>query len=127
MECEMTTEYTLATLLLAALMVPNAAFAACSHSTKITNDSTSEMRFVELKSAVTPPTLFKKQWTGERVIQPGATGTINWTSDWSCTSSTGANHWDVKLKRKDGNVHYCGNLSQSQGVSVKFPDLCFPN
>jgi hypothetical protein len=120
---------TLATAVLAALMMPNAAFAKCSHSTKITNDSGYEMRFVELKSAVTPPTLFKKQWTGERVIKPGSTGTINWTSDWNCTDGgTGAaNHWDVKLKRKDGNVHYCGNLSQSQGVTVKGRDLCFPN
>lgn len=53
-------------VLLSTLLAPNVAFSKCSHSTKITNDSASEMRFVELKSAVTPPTIFKKQWTGEK-------------------------------------------------------------
>ena len=125
----MTKTLTLMTLLLAALVVPGAAFAKCSHSTSITNNSGIVLRFVELKSAVSPPTLFKKQWTGERVIQPGATGTINWTSDWNCVDSgTGAaNHWDVKFIRKNGETHYCGNLSQSQDVTVNTPDLCFAN
>lgn len=120
---------TLAAAALAALCLPMAAQAKCSHTTVITNGSSIVLRFVELKSAVSPPTIFKKQWSGERVIQPGATATINWTSDWNCVDSgTGqANHWDVKFIRKNGEVHYCGYLSQGQDVRVDTPDLCYPN
>lgn len=104
------------------------AFASCSQSTKIKNDSNITLTFVELKSAVSPPTLFKSQWKGSRVIAPGGSATIGWTSDYACVdASTGQpNHWDVKLIRKDKTQHYCGGMAQSQDVSVKRPDLCFP-
>jgi hypothetical protein len=116
-----------ATPLVAALFDAHPALASCSHSTQITNDSSTTLTFVELKSAVTPPTFFKKQWTGTRAIAPGATGTINWTSDWACTSSSGPNTWSVKFYRSNGNVHNCGNLGASQAVRVTTPNLCFPN
>lgn len=110
---------------LAACAAPGAVFAACSHSTDITNDSNVTMRIVELKSSYSPP-FFDSQWTGTRVIAPGATGTINWTSDLDCTDDSGvANHWDVKLYRANGQVHYCGNLSWSEPVSIEAPDLCY--
>ena len=48
------------------------------------------------------------------------------TSDLDCTDdSNGPNHWDVKLFRANGQVHYCGNLSESEPVSIDAPDLCF--
>lgn len=62
------------------------------------------------------------------MIAPGATGSISWTSDLDCTDGSGVNnHWDVKLIRNNGNVHYCGNLSPGQDVTVNTPDLCFPD
>ena len=110
---------------LAACVVPGIASAACSHSTEITNNSNVTMRIVELKSSYSAP-FFKSQWTGLRVIQSGATGTINWTSDLDCTDAANVpNHWDVKLYRSNGQVHYCGNLSESEPVSIEAPDLCF--
>lgn len=104
---------------------PAIAGGKCSQQTTIHNDSGITLRFVELKSAVTPPTLFKSQWTGEKDIAPGASATINWTSDFACTNNGVANHWDVKFFRKDGTEHRCGGLSQSQDVRVDTPDLCF--
>lgn len=118
---------TAATALLAALGAPPPASAKCSQLTSVKNDSNTTLRFSELKSSYSPP-VFKSQWTGSRVIAPGATATISWTSDLNCTDASGvANHWEVKLFRNNGQVHYCGNLSQSQGVKVNTPDLCFPN
>jgi opacity protein-like surface antigen len=115
----------LLTAVLAALAAPGAVFAACSHSTDITNNSGTTLRIVELKSSYSPP-FFESQWTGTRVIAPGATGTINWTSDLDCTDASGVpNHWDVKFFRANGHVHYCGHLSQSEPVSLDTPDLCF--
>ena len=110
---------------LAACVAPGIASAACSHSTEITNNSNVTMRIVELKSSYSPP-FFESQWTGLRVIAPGARGTINWTSDLDCTDDSNVpNHWDVKLYRANGQVHYCGNLSESEPVSIDAPDLCF--
>lgn len=109
-----------------ALALPQLSVAACSHNTKITNTSKVTMHVIELKSAVVPP-LFKSQWTGDRTIAPGASSTIGWTSDFSCTDNGAPNVFDVKLIRKDGNTHYCGGLVQSQGVKVDTPDLCFLN
>jgi hypothetical protein len=110
---------------LCALSLTGLASAACSHSTDITNNSGITLRFVELKSSYAAP-VFKSQWTGLRTIAPGATETINWTSDLDCTDASGVpNHFDVKLSRSIGNVHYCGNLVQSEAVSVDTPDLCF--
>jgi hypothetical protein len=116
-------------LLLLGSLASGAAQAKCSHETTITNSSGIVLRIVELKSAVSPPTIYKKQWSGERAIQPGGTTTINWTSDWNCIDGgTGQpNHWDVKFFRKDGTVHHCGGLAQSQDVRINTPDLCFPN
>jgi hypothetical protein len=119
------------TLLLAAalgaLTLPQLAGAACSHSTEIRNNSSITMHLVELKSSYSPP-FFKSQWTGDRVIAPGATGTISWTSDLNCTDASGVqNFFDVKLVRKNGNTHYCGRLVPSQGVKIDAPDLCFPS
>ena len=113
--------------LLVALAAPNPASAACSHVTNIKNDSGVTLRFAELKSSSSPP-VFKSQWTGSRVIAPGATGTISWTSDLNCTDSSGVdNHWEVKFIRNIGTVHYCGNLGPGQDVKVDTPDLCVPN
>lgn len=112
--------------LVAALAAPMPADAACSHNTRITNGSSITLRFAELKSSYAQP-VFKSQWSGERVIAPGATATIKWTSDLDCTDGLGVdNHWDVKLFRNNGNVHYCGRLRQGQDVRVDTPDLCFP-
>jgi len=116
-----------ATTLLMSLAALNSASAACSHDTEIQNNSGITLRFSELKSSYSPP-FFKSQWTGLRVIAPGATGTISWTSDLSCTDASGVdNHWDVKFIRNNGNVHYCGYLSPGQDVTANTPDLCFPN
>ena len=113
------------TAALSALAAPGLVFAACSHSTDITNDSNVTLRIVELKSSYSPP-FFESQWTGLRVIQPNATGTINWTSDLDCTDASGVpNHWDVKLYRANGQVHYCGHLAQSQSVTLDAPDICW--
>mgnify|MGYP001263648935 CR=1 FL=1 len=109
------------------LVLPELVFAACSHNTQIYNDSSGTLRIVELKSASSPP-VFKTQWTGNRVIAPGATGTISWTSDLNCADGTGAlNVFDVKLIRKIGMTHYCSRLVQSQGVTLNTPDHCFAN
>lgn len=119
-----------ATALLIALATLNPAFAAgkCSQTTHITNNSGIRLEFSELKSSSSPP-FFQSQWTGSRVIAPGATGTINWTSDLGCNDpSTGkSNQWDVKLIRANKIVHYCGQMIQSQSVRVDTPDLCFPS
>jgi hypothetical protein len=32
---------------------------------------------------------------------------------------------NVKFFRANGQVHYCGHLSQSEPVSLDTPDLCF--
>jgi hypothetical protein len=112
---------------LSAFASPQFAGAACSHRTEIRNDSSITMHLVELKSSYSPP-FFKSQWTGDRVIAPGATGTISWTSDLNCTDASGVqNVFDVKLFRKNGNTHYCGRLVQSQSVRIDAPDLCFTN
>jgi hypothetical protein len=109
---------------LAALAAPGAVFAACSHSTDITNDSNVTLRIVELKSSYSPP-FFESQWTGLRVIAPNATETINWTSDLNCTDDSGVkNYWDVKLYRANGMVHYCSRLERSQPVELDAPDIC---
>jgi hypothetical protein len=115
----------LVTASLGALSLPGVASAACSHSTQITNDSGATLRFVELKSSYAAP-FFKSQWTGLRTIAPGATGTINWTSDLDCEDDSGVpNHFDVKLIRSIGKEHYCDNLDRSEAVRVNTPDLCF--
>jgi len=110
----------------ASLAAPQVVFGACSHSTDITNNGGGTLRFVELKASYSPP-FFKSQWTGLVVIPAGQTRTINWTSDLDCTDASGVpNHWDVKLIRSIGSVHYCGNLEESQPVEVDTPELCFP-
>ena len=119
------------TLLLAAAMtaltLPGLASAACSHTTEIRNDSDITLRLVELKSSYAPP-VFKSQWTGTRVIAPGDTGTISWTSDLNCEDGSGvSNVFDVKLVRQNGKTHYCSRLVQSQSVKIDTPDLCFKN
>ena len=107
--------------------VSDATLAACSHETQIKNNSATTLRFAELKSSSSPP-VFKSQWTGSRVIAPGATGTISWTSDLSCTDGSGVdNDWDVKFYRNNGQVHYCSRLRPGQDVKVDTPDLCFPD
>jgi hypothetical protein len=112
---------------LSALTLPGLASAACSNTTQIHNDSSITLRIVELKSSYSPP-FFKSQWTGDRVIAPGATGTISWTSDLNCTDALGVpNVFDVKLVRKQGATHYCSRLVQSQAVTIDTPDLCFAN
>jgi hypothetical protein len=112
---------------LSALTLPELASAACSHNTEIRNDSSTTLRLVELKSSYSPP-FFKSQWTGNRVIAAGATGTISWTSDLNCTDASGVpNVFDVKLVRQNGGSHYCSRLVQSQGVRIDTPELCFPN
>lgn len=114
-----------AAALLTALAAPHAALAACSHATKITNLSGGTLRFAELTSSSSPP-VFKSQWKGSRVIAPGSSGTISWTSDLNCTDDSGVeNHWDVKLIRNIGTVHYCSQLRPGQNVKVNTPDLCF--
>jgi hypothetical protein len=115
---------------MSALTLPGFAFAdgKCSHSTKIRNNANVTFRMVELKSAIAPPILFKSQWTGNRVIKPGASTTILWTSDFACNNSSGVpNAFDVKLFRKEGEAHYCGGLTPNQGESVTLnaPDICF--
>jgi hypothetical protein len=111
---------------MSALLVPKLVFGACSHQTAIHNDSNVTLRFVELKSSYAAP-FFKSQWKGTRVIAPGATGTIAWTSDLNCTDASGApNTFDIKLVRQIGTTHYCGHLGPSQSVTVQAPDLCFP-
>ena len=115
-----------AAALMAALTTPNWAEAACSQTTSIENKSGITLRFSELKSSSSAP-FFESQWTGSRDIASGATGKISWTSDLNCTDALGVeNHWDIKLFRENGNVHYCGHLTPSQGVTVNNPDLCFP-
>jgi hypothetical protein len=115
----------IATMVLGVLATPALVHASCSHSTDITNDSNTTLRIVELKSSYSPP-FFDSQWTGTRVIAPHTTETINWTSDLDCTDDSGVqNHWDVKLYRANGQVHYCGNLARSEAVSINTPDLCF--
>jgi hypothetical protein len=115
-----------AALLVTLLTLPPAV-AACSHRTTIKNNSGITLRFAELKSSYAQP-FFKTQWTGSRVIASGASGTIAWTSDLDCTDASGVgNHWDVKLIRNNGKVHYCGNLGAGQDVKVDTPDLCFLN
>ena len=115
----------LLTALMATLAAPGMVFAACSHNTDITNNSSITLRIVELKSSYAAP-FFKSQWTGLRTIAPGATETIGWTSDLDCVDPSGVpNHWDVKLIRANGLTHYCGYLVQSQPVSIDTPDLCF--
>ena len=110
-----------------ALVLPNLVFGACSHSTEITNDSSVTMRVVEIKSSSSPP-VFKSQWTGNRVIAQGATGTISWTSDLDCEDGSGvANILDVKFIRKIGQTHYCSGMEQSQSVRLDAPDICFKN
>jgi hypothetical protein len=122
----MTKSLTSAVALIATLAMPYLAEAACSQTTSIENKSGITLRFTELKSSSSAP-FFKSQWTGSRVIASGATGKISWTSDLNCTDALGTeNHWDIKLFRKDGNVHYCGHLTAGQDVSVNTPDLCFP-
>ena len=112
---------------LSALTLPELAAAACSHTTEIRNDSSITLRLVELKSSYSAP-FFKSQWTGSRVIAPGATGTIAWTSDLNCTDASGVpNVFDVKLVRQNGSTHYCSRLVQSQGVKIDTPELCFAN
>lgn len=109
---------------LCSLCLPGLASAACSQSTDITNLSNVTLRFVELKSSYSPP-FFKSQWTGLRTIAPGATETINWTSDLNCNDASGVpNVFDIKLYRSIGKVHYCGRLEPNQAVSVDAPDLC---
>jgi hypothetical protein len=116
-----------ATALLMGLYTLSSAFAACSQETKIKNNSGITLRFSELKSSSSAP-FFKSQWTGSRVIASGATGTISWTSDLNCTDALGVqNHWDIKLIRDNGNVHYCSYLLPGQDVKVNTPDLCFPD
>lgn len=110
-----------------ALVLPNPVFAACSHSTEITNDSAVTMRVVEIKSSSSPP-FFKSQWTGSRVIAPRATGTIGWTSDLDCEDGFGdPTVLDVKFIRKIGQTHECSGMGQSQAVSLEAPNLCFRN
>jgi hypothetical protein len=112
---------------MSALILPKLVFGACSHKTEIRNNSNVTFRFVELKSSSSLP-FFKSQWKGTRVIAPGATGTISWTSDVNCTDGSGVpNTFDVKLIRQIGMTHYCSRLVQSQSVTVNAPDLCFPN
>lgn len=118
---------TSAAALIIATTALNPAFGACSHQTKIKNNSSITLRFAELKSSYSPP-FFKSQWTGSRVIPAGDTGTISWTSDLNCTDASGVdNYWDVKLIRNNGKVHYCGHLGPGQDVKVDTPDLCYPN
>jgi hypothetical protein len=115
-----------AIVLLAGLTALSPAFAKCSHETKITNGSGIMLTLSELKSS--SEGIFKSQWKGSRVIKSGATGTINWTSDANCKDNLeNPNHWDIKLIRKNGEVHFCGGLAQSQPVRVNTPDLCFLN
>jgi hypothetical protein len=115
----------LATAVLIACATPGLAFATCSHSTDITNDSNVTMRIVELKSSSSPP-VWKSQWVGFLAIAPNATETIEWTSDLDCEDGAGVeNQWDVKLYRSIGKVHYCDNLSPSEPISINAPDLCF--
>ncbi len=110
-----------------ALLLPNLVFAACSHSTEITNDSSVTMRVVEIKSSSSPP-FFKSQWIGNRVVAPGASGTISWTSDLDCEDGFGVpNVLDVKFIRKIGQTHYCSGMEQSQAVRLDAPDICFKN
>src|SRR5262245_6381411 len=114
------------TVVVSGLALPAIGFAACSHSTDITNNSNTVLKIVELRSASAAP-FFKTQWTGLRTIQPGDTETIQWTSDLNCTDALGTpNHWDVKLYRQNGNVHYCSYMSESQPVELDVPDLCYP-
>ena len=113
-----------------ALILPELAIADghCSHATKIRNDSNVAFQIVELKSAIAPPILFKSQWSGNRAIAPGASTTINWTSDFACNNSNGdPNAFDIKLIRKIGETHYCGGLIPNLGESVALnaPDICF--
>ena len=112
---------------LSALALPELASATCSHTTAIRNDASTTLRLVELKSSYSPP-VFKSQWTGNRAIAPGATGTISWTSDLNCKDGSGvSNVFDVKLVRQNGSTHYCSGLVQSQGVRIDTPELCFAN
>ncbi len=112
---------------MAVLVLPKLVLAACSHNTQIRNDSSVTLRIVEIKSSSSPP-FFKSQWTGNRAIAPGATGTIGWTSDLNCFDASGVpNVFDVKFIRKTGATHSCSGLRQSQGVRLDAPDLCFAN
>ena len=114
-------------LLVTMLAAADAAVAACTHSTTIHNDSSIVLRFAELRSSYSPP-FFDSQWTGSRVIQPGASATISWTSDLNCTDASGVNnHWDVQFIRNIGRVHYCARLRPGQDVRVDTPDLCTPD
>jgi hypothetical protein len=63
--------------------------------------------------------VYKLQWTGSRVIAPGAIGIIKWTADSDCIDGNGnPTSWENKLYRKNDNVHKCGNLGQSEAVST---------
>ena len=115
------------TAALSMLAVPQLASAACSHTTRIKNDSSITLRIAELNSSYSPP-FFKSQWTGNRVIKPGDTGIIEWTSDLNCEDGSGVkNVFDVKLVRQNGETHYCSRLVQSQSVKIDTPDLCHTN
>jgi hypothetical protein len=110
---------------LAALATPGALLASCPQTTIITNLSNVTMRIVELKSSSSPP-FFDSQWTGLRVIPPnGGVGSISWVSDLDCNDAFGdPNHWDVKLYRSIGKVHYCSFLTPSQPVWIDAPNDC---
>ena len=109
----------------ALLVSAHSATATCSHSTRITNNSSITLRIAELKSSYAQP-FFKSQWTGEKVIAPGSSKKIKWTSDLDCASGGIDNEWDVKLFRNNGKVHYCSELGPGQDVNINKPDLCFP-
>jgi hypothetical protein len=110
---------------LAALLAPGALLASCPQTTIITNLSNVTMRIVELKASYAPP-FFQSQWTGLRVIPPnGGVGSISWVSDLDCNDAFGdPNHWDVKLYRSIGKVHYCSFLTPSQMVWIDAPNSC---
>lgn len=110
-----------------ALLAAAPAQAKCSHTTTILNESGITLEFVELKSSLDGLGVYKSQWKGTRAIAPGATKSINWTSDFNCTSAGATRIWDVKLYRANGtDVHACGDMQPgTQTVRVKVPDLCF--
>lgn len=111
---------------LTALLAPGALLASCPQTTIITNLSNVTMRIVELKASYAPPFFFRSQWTGLRVIPPnGGVGSISWVSDLDCNDAFGdPNHWDVKLYRSIGQVHYCDFLIPSQMVWIDAPNSC---
>lgn len=113
--------------LLAVLGAASHTQAACSHITRIQNDSGITLRFDKLKSSIQNP-VYKTQWDGSLSVPAGSSGTIRWTSDWDCADVDGKAHrWDVKIYRNNGSVHFCGNLAAGQNVRVTTPDLCFPD